>query len=95
MNGQMERQKGKRMASSKLIIPPIHQIFRSEGCINSSLSVEDEDIIAPFLAFTINATIENEEMAESARLAVYPCPPDFELSNWSIVEVPIIHELSK
>ena len=91
----MGRQKGKRMASSKLIIPPIHQTFRSEGYINSSLSVEDEDIDAHFLTFTINATTDNEKTTESAYLAVYPCLSDFELNNWNIAEVFIIYDLSK
>ena len=83
------------MASSGLIIPPIHQTFRSRDYINSSLSVEDGEIVAPFLAFTINATTEKEEMTESACPTVYPCPPDFELNNWSTVEVLIVHKLSK
>ena len=56
---RMGRQKGNRMASSRLIIPPIHQTFRSEGYINSSLSVVGKDIFAPFFSFTINATTKN------------------------------------
>ena len=93
--GQMGRQKGKGMISSKLIILPIHQTFRSRGYINSSLSMEDEDIVAHFLTFTINAIPEYEKTVESICPAVYPCPPDFELNNWSTVEVPVIYGLSK
>ena len=80
-NGQMGRQKGKGMASSKLIIPLIHQTFRSGGYINSSLSEEDEDIVAPFLTFTINAIPKNKETIESTYPIMYPSPPNFEMNN--------------
>ena len=90
----MGRQKRNRMANSKLIIPPIHQTFRLGGCINSSLLVENKDIVAPFLTFTINVTTE-EETAESVCPVVYPCSPNFELNNWSTVEIPVVYELSK
>ena len=69
------------MASSRLIIPLIHQTFRLGDYINLSLSVEDEDIFAPFLAFTISAITENEETNESTYPVVYPYLPNFELSN--------------
>ena len=85
-NGQARRQKENGMASSNLIIPLLHQTFRSRGYINSSLSVEGEDVVASFLTFTINAIAKNEEMIESACLTVYPCPTDFKLSNWSTME---------
>ena len=55
-NEQIGRQKENRMADSRLIIPPIHQTFRSGGYINSSPFGEDKDIVAPFLTFMINAT---------------------------------------
>ena len=83
------------MASPKLIILPIHQTFRLKGYINSSLSGQDEDIVAPFLTFTINVILENKETVESTHLTMYLSPPDFELNNWSTVEVPVIYGLSK
>ena len=83
------------MASSKLIIPLIHQTFRYGGYINSRLFIENEDVVTLFFTLTINATTKDEEIEESASPAMYPCPPNFELSNWSIVEIPIVHELSK
>ena len=83
------------MANSKLSIPPIHQTFRLGGYINSSLSMEDENIVTPFVIFSINAITKEEEMDKSACQTVYPCPPDFELNNWSIVEIPVVYELSK
>ena len=94
-NEQMGRQKGSRMASSKLIIPLMHQTFRSVGYINSSSSRECEDIVAPFFTFAINTTRKDEKMAESACPTVYSCPPNFELNNWSTVEVPVISDLSQ
>ena len=78
-NGQMGRQKENGLASSNLIIPPLHQTFRSECYINSNLSVECEDIVAPFLTFAINTIAENEKTVESARPTMYPCPSGFEL----------------
>ena len=92
---QIKRQKGKRMASSKLIIPPIHQTFRFEGYINSSLFVNDEDVVTPLIALTINVIIEDEEMVKTARPTMYPCPSGFELSNCSIVEIPVVNKSSK
>ena len=52
-NGRMERQKENGMAISNLIIPPLHQTFRSRGYINPNLSAKDKDIVAPFLTFTL------------------------------------------
>ena len=71
-NEQMGRQRGNRMANSRLTIPPIHQTFKSRGYINSNLSMEDEDVVTPFFAFTINATTENEETTENVCPTVYP-----------------------
>ena len=77
----MGRQKRNGMSSSKLIIPPIHQTFKSRGYINSSLFVKNEDIVAPFLAFTINIITENEESTENACPTVYLCLSNVELNN--------------
>ena len=76
-NEQMGRQKRNKMASSRLIIPLIHQTFRSEGYINSSLSAEDEDIVAPFLAFTINATTEKKRNDWECLSNCVPLPTRF------------------
>ena len=80
-NGRMERQKENRMVSSNLIIPLIHQTFNSIGYINSSLSLKDEDVVAPFLTFTINTIAKDEETVENACPTMYTCPSDFELNN--------------
>ena len=69
-NGRIGRLKENRMASSNLIIPLLYQTFRLGGYINSRLFVECEDIVAPFLTFTINAILENEETVKSAYPAV-------------------------
>ena len=94
-NERMGRQKENGMASSNLIIPSIHQTFKSRGYINSNLSVEEKDVVAPFLTFTINTIVKNEETVESACPIVYPCLSNFELNNWGIVKVPVIYELSE
>ena len=83
------------MVRSNSIFPPLNWTFRSRGYINSNLSEEDKDIATPLLALTINVIIEDEEMIESTGLTVYPCSLDFELNNWSIVEVPVVHKSSK
>ena len=49
----------------------------------------------PLRALTISVIIEDEDIVETAHPTMYPCPLDFELDNWSIVEIPITHKLSK
>ena len=83
------------MTRSYLAFPPLSWTFRSRGYINTSLSEEDENVIVPFHALTINVIIEDKDEVESAYPTVYLCSPDFELDNWSIVEIPVAHELSK
>ena len=68
----MERQKENEMASSDLIIPPIHQNFKLGGYILSNLPVKCEDVVAPFLTFTINTIAKNEKAAKSVCPIVYP-----------------------
>ena len=91
----MGSQKEDKTVRSNLIFPPLNWIFRSGGYINSSLSREDEDIVTPLLALTINVITKKEETVENACPTVYPCPPNFELNNWSIVEIPIVYKLSE
>ena len=57
------------------------------------MSMECKDVVAAFFTFTINATEENKETAESAYPTVYPCPPNFKLNNWNAVEVPVTYKL--
>ena len=57
--------------------------------------MESKDVVATFFTFTINAIEENEETVESVCPTVYPHLPNFELNNWSIVEIPIIYKLSE
>ena len=94
-NGQMGSQKENRMVISNMVFPPLSWTFRSEGYINSNLPVEDEDIVTPLIALTINVITEEEETIENACPTVHPCPPSFELNNWSIVEIPIVYKLSE
>ena len=89
----MKSQNEDRMVGSNLIFPPLNWTFRSGGYINSSLFGEDEDIVTPLLALTINVIVEEEETVENACPTMYPCPPDFELNNWSILEIPIVYKL--
>ena len=92
-NGRI--QKGNRMTKPYLAFPPLNLTFKSRGYINASLSRENEDVVMPLRALTISVIIEDEDIVETARPAMYPCPLDFELDNWSIVEIPIAHKLSK
>ena len=59
------------------------------------MSGEDKDIATPFRTLTINVITEEEEMDKIVCPTVYPCPPDFELNNWSITEVLVVHKSSK
>ena len=83
------------MTRSYLAFPPLSWTFRSRGYINTSLSGEDKDVVAPFHALIINVITEDREEVESVYLTVYLCSSDFELDNWSIVEIPIAHKLIK
>ena len=83
------------MVGSNLPFPPLNWTVRSGGYINPSLFGEDRDIVTPLLTLTINVITEEEETFENARSTVYPCPPDFELNNWSIVDIPVTYKLSK
>ena len=92
-NGRI--QKENKMTISYLAFPPLSWTFKSEEYINSSLSEEDEDMVAPFHALIINVILEDKEEVKSTYPTIYPCSLDFELDNWSIVEIPVAHKLSK
>ena len=83
------------MTRPYLAFPPLSWNFRSGGYINTSLSGENEDVVAPLHTLTINVIIDDKEKVESAYPTVYPCSPDCELDNWNIVEILIAHKLSK
>ena len=78
-NGRI--QKRSRMTRPYLAFLPLNLTFRSEGYINASLSGKDEDVVMPLYALTISVIIEDKDIVGTARLTVYPCPPDFELDN--------------
>ena len=92
-NGRI--QKENRMTRSYLAFPPLSWTFRLGGYINTSLSKKDEDKVAPFHALTINIITEDKKEVESNYPTVYQCSLDFEIDNWSIVEIPIAHKLIK
>ena len=94
-NGWIGSQKGNKMVRSYSSVPFLSWTFRLGGYINASLFGEEKDVVAPFHTFTINVIIGNKEEVESAYPTVYPCSPDFELDNWSIVEIPVAHKLIK
>ena len=94
--GENDRiQKENKRTRTYLAFPPLSLTFRSGGYINASLPVENEDVVMPFCAPTIHVFTEDEDIVETARPTVYPCPLDFELDNWSIMEIPVAHNLSK
>ena len=88
-------QKENRETISHLAFPPLSWTFRSGGYINARLSGEDEDVVMPLDALTISVITKDEDIVETARPTVYPCPLDFELDNWSIMKIPVAHNLSK
>ena len=83
------------MVRSNLVLLPLSWTFKSAGYINPELLVEDGNTVTPFLALAINAIIEEEETFENAHPTVHPCPSNFELNNWIIVEIPIVYKLSE
>ena len=92
-NGRI--QKENRMTRSYLVFPPLSWTFKSGGYINASPSEEDEDVVMPLRTLTISVITEDEEIVETACPAMYPCSSDFELDNWSIMEIPVAHKLIK
>ena len=88
-------QKENRSTKFYSALSPLSWTFRSGGYINTSLSGEDEGVVMPFRTFTIHVIIEDKKEAKSACPTVYPCSSDFELDNWSIMEIPIAHKLIK
>ena len=82
------------MTKSCLVFPLLSWTLRLGIYINASLFGENEDMVTPIHAFIINVITEDKEKVESACPTVFPCSPDFELNNWSIVEIPFAHKLS-
>ena len=72
-----------------MAFPSLSWTFRSGGYINTNLFREEEGVVMPFRALTIHDIIEDQEEAKSTCPTVYPCSSDFELDNWSIMEIPI------
>ena len=83
------------MTRPHLAFPPLSLTFKSEGYINTTPSGEEEGVVMPFRALTINVITEDGEEVENAYPIVYLCSPDFKLDNWSIVEIPIAYKLIK
>ena len=94
--GRSDRiQKKNRMTRPYLTFLSLSLTFRSEGYINTTPSGEEEGVVMPFRALTINVITKDGEEVENACPVVYLCPPDFKLDNWSIVEIPIAYKLTK
>ena len=83
------------MTKPYLAFPPLSLTFRSWGYINTTPSGKEEGVVVPFHALTISVITRDKKEVESAYPAVYPYPSDFELDNWSTVEIPITYKLSK
>ena len=80
-NGWIEIQKKNRRVKSNLVFLSLNWTFKLGGYINDSQFGEDEDVVTPFRALTINIITKDEEIVKIARPAMYPCSPDFELNN--------------
>ena len=83
------------MTRPYLAFPLLYWTFKSGGYINASLSRENGNVVMPLHALTIHVIIEDKEEVESAYPTMYLCSLDFELDNWSIVEIPVAHKLMK
>ena len=83
------------MTRPYLAFPPLSLTFRSRGYINTTPFGKEEGVVVPFRALTINVITEEEEKVRNACPIVYLCLPEFKLDNWSIVEIPIAHKLTK
>ena len=83
------------MVRSNSIFLPLNWTFRSGGYINFDLFEEDKDIATPLLALTINVITVDEETIRRVCPNAYPCSSNFELNNWSIVEILVLHKSSK
>ena len=95
MKGEVvESKKGNRMTRPYLAFPPLSLTFRSGEYINITLA-RKEGVVVPFHVLTINVITKDEEEVRNACPIVYLCPPDFKLDNWSVVEIPIAHKLTK
>ena len=91
----MGSQKGNRMVRSYSSIPPLSWTFRSGGYINSNQSREDENLATPPLTLTINIVTNEKGMDKTVCSIVHPCSSDFELNNWSIMKIPVVHQSLK
>ena len=94
-NSQRGSQKENKMVRSNLVSPPLNWTFRLGDYINFNQSKEYESLVTPFRTLTINVITKEEEMDKTACPTVYPCSSDFELNNWSIVEVLVVPKSSK
>ena len=83
------------MTRPYLAFPSLNLTFKSGGYINTIPLEEEKGVVMPFRALTINVITEDEKEVRNAYSVVYLCPPDFKLDNWSIVEIPIAHKLTK
>ena len=91
----VESKKGNRMTRPYLAFPPLSLTFRSRGYINTTPFGKEKGVVVLFRAFTINVLTKDEEEVRNACPVVYLCPSNFKLDNWSIVEIPIAHKLTK
>ena len=91
----MGSQREDKMVKSSLVFHPLNWTFQLGGYINSDMFGEDKDIATSSRTLTINVITKKEEMDKTVCLTVYHCPPDFELNNWSIAKIPIVHKSSK
>ena len=69
------------MTRPYLAFPSLNLTFKSGGYINTSLSGEEEDVVAPFHTLTINIITKDKEEVENTYPTVYPYSPNFELDN--------------
>ena len=69
------------MTRPHLAFPPLSLTFKSEGYINTTPSGEEEGVVMPFRALTINVITKDGEEVENDCPVMYPCSSNFELDN--------------
>ena len=84
------QKKGNRLFSHPLLFP----MFQSSGYLTPSPFTESRDIVVVFAELTIDVIREDQE-TNDIPIAVYLCPPNFELNNWKAVEIPTVYKLSE
>ncbi|XP_022736187.1 uncharacterized protein LOC111289419 [Durio zibethinus] len=83
--------KGYELESEPIVIPHLYDSFHSGGYIYSDLPrASSAGFMEKFSELAIQMVDDGEKKSRSEELFVYPCPSDFELDNWKVMELPVV-----